>query len=181
VELKHNDLRVPPGPWAPFWSVFSHVLNNALDHGLESDEERRAANKPVPGRMQLSIAATEHEIIVEMSDDGGGIDWELVRKHAAARQLPCRTRAELERALFSDRFSTREHVSQVSGRGVGLGAVEHVVTAMGGRIELESTAGVGTTWRFRFPEAFLTHSQSVPPSRPAANHGGGALAAAKAL
>jgi hypothetical protein len=62
-----------------------------------------------------------------------------------------------------------------------LGAVEHVVTAMGGRIELESTAGVGTTWRFRFTEAFLTHSQSVPPSRPAANHGGGALAAAKAL
>lgn len=181
VELNHNDLRVPPGPWAPFWSVFSHVLNNALDHGLESDEARRSANKPVPGTMALSIATTAQEIIVEMRDDGSGIDWELVRKHAAARQLPCRTRAELERALFSDSFTTREHVSQVSGRGVGLGAVEHVVNAMGGRIELETTPGVGTTWRFRFPEAFLTHSQSVPPSRPAGNHGGGALAAAKAL
>ncbi len=181
VELKHNDLRVPPGPWAPFWSVFSHVLNNAVDHGLESDEERQSANKPVPGAMELSIVATGHEIVVEVRDDGSGIDWDLVREQAAARQLPCRTRADLERALFSDRFTTRDHVSQVSGRGVGLAAVEHVVTAMGGRIELESTRGVGTTWRFRFPEAFLTHSQSVPPSRPANASGGAVIAATKAL
>jgi two-component system chemotaxis sensor kinase CheA len=181
VELQHNDLRVPPGPWAPFWSVFSHVLNNALDHGLESDEERRAAGKPVPGAMELAITSNSHEIIVEMRDDGSGIDWDLVKEHAAARKLPCQTRADLERALFSDRFTTREHVSQMSGRGVGLAAVQHVVTAMGGKIELETTRGVGTTWRFRFPEAFLTHSQSVHPGPPAANPGRGAVASAKSL
>jgi two-component system chemotaxis sensor kinase CheA len=181
VELKHSDLRVPPGPWAPFWSVFSHVLNNAIDHGLESDEERRSAGKAVPGTMDLSIAATSQEIVVEVRDDGTGIDWELVREQAAARKLPNQTRADLERALFSDRFTTREHVSQVSGRGVGLAAVQHVVTAMGGKIELESTRGVGTTWRFRFPEAFLTHSQSVHPAPAATHPGRGAVASAKSL
>jgi two-component system chemotaxis sensor kinase CheA len=185
VELKHNDLRVPAAPWAPFWSVFSHVLNNALDHGLESDEQRRAGGKPVPGSVGLSIGTTGSEIIVEVRDDGSGIDWERVREQAAARKMPHQTRADLERALFTDRFTTRDRVSQVSGRGVGLTAVQHVVTAMGGRIELESTAGAGTTWRFRFPQAALTHFHSVrpsrPPGRPTADVGGGAAAPAESL
>jgi two-component system chemotaxis sensor kinase CheA len=178
-------LRVPAAPWAPFWSIFSHVLNNAVDHGLESDEQRRSSGKPVPGSIELSIGTTGSEIIVEVRDDGGGIDWERVREQAAARKMPHQTRADLERALFTDTFTTRDRVSQVSGRGVGLTAVQHVVNAMGGRIELESERGVGTIWRFRFPEAALTRPRSVRPSRspgrPAAAHGGGAVAPAESL
>jgi chemotaxis protein histidine kinase CheA len=157
--------------------VFSHVLNNALDHGLESDDERRSAGKPMPGNMQLSVTATREEIVVEVRDDGRGIDWELVREHAAARKLPCRDQLDLERALFADRFTTREQVSHTSGRGVGLAAVQHVVAAMGGKIELESTQGAGSTWRFRFAEAFLKRSRSVPPTGPASNPGAGATGA----
>jgi two-component system chemotaxis sensor kinase CheA len=185
VELEHGDLRVPPGPWAPFWSIFAHVLNNAMDHGLESDDERRSSGKPVPGTIGLAVRVSHGEILVEVRDDGSGIDWDRVREQAAARKLPHQTRAELERALFSDRFTTRDHVSQVSGRGVGLAAVQHVVSAMGGKIELESARGAGTTWRFRFPESSLTHTTSVAPprgsTRPAANHEDGVRAPATRL
>jgi signal transduction histidine kinase len=165
VELEHGNLRVPPGPWAPFWSIFAHVLNNAMDHGLESDEQRRAAGKSVPGTIGLAVRLSGGEILVEVRDDGSGIDWERVREQAEARNLPCQTRADLERALFADSFSTRERVSQVSGRGVGLAAVRHVVSAMGGRIELESTLGAGTTWRFHFPESSLTYAHAAASGR----------------
>jgi len=156
VEIQTDDLRVPPGPWAPFWSIFSHVLNNAADHGLESDEERARSGKPLPGTVWLSTKASEREVMIEVRDDGRGIDWAGLKRLAAERGLPHGTRAELEQALFTDGLTLKQKVSEVSGRGVGLGAVRGVVTAMGGKIEIESTEGVGTTWRFRFPARALT-------------------------
>lgn len=174
VHIEHGDLRVPPGPWAPFWNVFSHVLNNAVDHGLEEDEERRLAGKAVPGAIGLSVLVGRGEIVVEVSDDGRGIDWERVRQQAADRHLPCESRADLERALFTDKFTTRDRVSQLSGRGVGLSAVHHVVRAMGGTIEVDSTPGLGTKCRFRFAASSLVQSAaSIPPSAHA-HHGASA-------
>jgi two-component system, chemotaxis family, sensor kinase CheA len=160
VEIRHDDLRLPPGPWAPFWSILSHVLNNAVDHGVESDDERRSAGKPLPARVGLSARVREGEVVIEVTDDGRGIDWERVRELAAQRGLPSKSQRELEQALFSDGFSLKYHVSETSGRGVGLAAVKNVVTAMGGRIELESTQKVGTTWRFHFPLAAIGDSGS---------------------
>jgi two-component system chemotaxis sensor kinase CheA len=164
VEMRHDDLRLPPGPWAPFWSVLSHVLNNAVDHGVESDDERLAAGKPLPSTIWLSTTVVAGDVIIEVRDDGRGIDWERVRSAAAERGLPCQSQADLERALFSDGFSLKNQVSEVSGRGVGLAAVRTVVTAMGGQIELESTPQVGTTWRFRFSLAALSDSGSETES-----------------
>lgn len=160
VEIRHDDLRLPPGPWAPFWSILAHVLNNAVDHGLESDDERRSSGKSVPANFALSAAVRDGEVFVEVKDDGRGIDWERVREHAATRGLPHKTERELEQALFSDGFSLRHQVSETSGRGVGLAAVKNVVTAMGGRIELVSQKSVGTTWRFVFSLAALGDSGS---------------------
>jgi two-component system chemotaxis sensor kinase CheA len=150
VELRHDDLRLPPGPWAPFWSVFSHVLANAMDHGVEADEERRAAGKSVPANVALSARVLGDEIVVEVRDDGRGIDWGRVRSLAAERGLPHQSQQDLERALFTDGFSLKHQVSEISGRGVGLSAVRNIVTAMGGKIEIESKEHVGSTWRFRF-------------------------------
>jgi two-component system, chemotaxis family, sensor kinase CheA len=177
VEMRHDDLRLPPGPWAPFWSVLSHVLNNAVDHGVESDDERLAAGKPLPSTIWLSTTVVAGDVIIEVRDDGRGIDWDRVRSVAAERGLPSQSQVDLERALFSDGFSLKHQVSEVSGRGVGLAAVRTVVTAMGGQIELESTPHVGTTWRFRFSLAALSDSGSesdgtqsgVPPQVPAPN------------
>jgi two-component system chemotaxis sensor kinase CheA len=155
VETSHDNLWVPPGPWAPFWSVLTHVLNNAVDHGVESDEERRSAGKSVPARLWLSIRVLAGEVVIEVRDDGRGIDWERVRSLAVERGLPSQSQADLEQALFSDGFSLKNQVSEVSGRGVGLAAVKNVVSAMGGQIQLESKQHAGTTWRFRFSLATL--------------------------
>jgi signal transduction histidine kinase len=164
VDIDHDDLRVPPGPWAPFWSIFSHVLNNAIDHGIESDEERERAGKSIPAKITLSAKQDDGEIVLEVHDDGRGIDWERVRALAVERGLPSQSQRDLEQALFSDGFSLKYQVSEVSGRGVGLAAVKNVVTAMGGRIELESTLGAGAAWRFRFSLATLLDAGSVDDS-----------------
>jgi signal transduction histidine kinase/HAMP domain-containing protein len=150
VDIKHEDLRLPPGPWAPFWSVLSHVLSNAVDHGLETDDERKAAGKPLPAQIGLSARKVDGEILVEVRDDGRGIDWDRVRSLAEQRELPSRSQQDLEQALFADGFSLKYEVSEISGRGVGLAAVRTVVSAMGGRIEVDSKLRQGTTWRFRF-------------------------------
>jgi two-component system chemotaxis sensor kinase CheA len=155
VVIRHDDLRVPPGPWAPFWSIFSHVTNNAADHGLESDAERRKAGKVIPATVWLSTSVDEGEVVIEVRDDGRGIDWNRVRLLAAERGLPERSQRDLEQALLSEGFSLKYQVSEISGRGVGLAAVRNVVSAMGGKIEVESKPGTGTTWRFRFSLATL--------------------------
>lgn len=160
VEIQHGDLRLPPGPWAPFWSVLAHVVNNAVDHGLESDDERRAAGKSLPATIALLARLREGEVVIEVKDDGRGIDWNRVRELAVARGLPSKSQVDLEQALFSDGFSLRYQVSETSGRGVGLAAVRNVVKAMGGRLELESSKGVGSTWRFIFSLATLGDASS---------------------
>src|SRR6185295_4651551 len=89
--------------------------------------------------------------VVSVSDDGRGIDWRKLAEKAAAAGLPTATRADLEQALFADSISTRDSVSETSGRGVGLGAVRAAVIGLGGSIEVESAAGQGTTFRFGLP------------------------------
>ena len=100
---------------------------------------------------------------IDVEDDGGGIDVDAVRDALRVRgaihveQLALDERELLDQLCLAG-MSTRDEVSEVSGRGVGLAAVKNVVTAMGGRVEVESTLGVGTTWRFRFPLTNLRDS-----------------------
>lgn len=180
VEIRHDNLRVPPGPWAPFWSILSHVLNNAVDHGIEDDEERRLAGKPVPANIWLSSRVQDGTVVIEVKDDGRGIDWERVRALASERGLSSQTQRDLEQALFSDGFSLKYQVSEVSGRGIGLAAVRNVVTAMGGKIELESQHGKGSTWRFRFsPGTLLDAGLADDAEVPGAPAGAGRTPAAR--
>jgi two-component system chemotaxis sensor kinase CheA len=97
-------------------------------------------------------AAVEHgTLILEVTDDGRGIDWEQVAELAAARGLPHRRHADLVRALLSDGFTTRDSATLTSGRGVGLSALRRRVEAMGGVIDVQSVRGSGTRWALRFP------------------------------
>jgi signal transduction histidine kinase len=174
IVIRHDDLRLPPAPWAPFWSVLLHVLNNAVDHGLEPDEERRTAGKSVPGTIWLSASATHEEFTVEVRDDGRGIDWDAVKERARATGLPSTSRADLAQALLADGFTLKSEVTEVSGRGVGLAAVKSVVTAMGGKIEVESQHARGTLWRFRFPARRAldwVSEESNPPAVPPSSNG----------
>lgn len=154
-------LRLPPARWAGFWSVFTHVLRNTLDHGIESSAERVAAGKSPHGHVEISMARTSFGVELTVTDDGRGIRWEKIRDRAAQLGLPHATPLDLEEALYADKVSTQSVASRMSGRGVGMGAVRQVVRECGGRIEVESEAGAGTTFRFQFPMAML--GQPSPP------------------
>jgi two-component system chemotaxis sensor kinase CheA len=151
VSVEHNDLRVPPGRWGEFALILPLILSNAADHGLESDAARLALGKTIPARIRLSTSVAAGQVLVEVSDDGCGIDWERVRLLAKERGLAHDKQEDLERALFSEGFSLKTTISESSGRGVGLSAVREVLERLGGKIELETVPGRGTTWRFRYP------------------------------
>lgn len=163
LEVSPRNLRLPASRWRSIWTSFAHVLRNTFDHGIETREERAAAGKRESARVSIAIAVQEKGIELAVSDDGRGIAWEKIRESALARGLPCTTSAELEEALYADRVSSREEITDISGRGVGMGAVREAVVACGGHISAESVSGEGTTLRLSFPFAMLG-SISAPES-----------------
>ncbi len=166
ARIAPSRLRLPPQRWAPFWSVFGHVVRNAIDHGLEGPDGRVANGKPPTGVIHMSFEERETEVLFRFGDDGAGVDWDRLAIKAAERGLPARTRADLERALYVDSVSTRDEASSTSGRGVGMGAVLACVEARGGRIAVETQRGAGTTWVFRFPIAMLSGDEAPRPVSP---------------
>jgi two-component system, chemotaxis family, sensor kinase CheA len=152
VTIEARALRLPQGSFTELWAALAHVVRNAVDHGFQTADERSAAGKGPKNQVWLrAFEDGERGFVISLGDDGHGVDWEKVAQRASAAGLPTSTPGDLERALFADSISTRDQVSETSGRGVGLGAVRSVVTALGGRIEIESAAGKGTTFRFALP------------------------------
>jgi HAMP domain-containing protein/HPt (histidine-containing phosphotransfer) domain-containing protein len=152
VIIEPGAVRVPFAPFADLWATLTHVVRNAVDHGFQTAAERTAAGKGPNNRLWLRAVDTgEQGFVLSISDDGRGIDWGNLAVKAAAAGLPTATRLDLERALFVDAISTRDQVSETSGRGVGLGAVRGAVLGLGGTIEIESTVGQGTSFRFVLP------------------------------
>ena len=151
VNLDDGSLRTESDLWGPFWSSFVHVVRNAIDHGLEFEEDRISAGKPVNGKLDIQTRISGDSFVVSMKDDGKGIDWRAVQAKAEAKGLPCSTRDDLINALFADGLSTADSVSATSGRGVGLSAIKEVTESMGGSVTVESADGAGTTIEFNFP------------------------------
>ncbi len=139
-----------------------HLLRNAVDHGLETAEERRRAGKDPVGRVSLLAYQRDNTIVVEVADDGRGIDPERMRAAAVAKGLltPDQARELADRdacaLIFSPGFSTAAAVSEVSGRGVGMDIVRRNVERVGGRVDLESEVGRGTTFRLVLPLTLAT-------------------------
>jgi two-component system, chemotaxis family, sensor kinase CheA len=134
-----------------------HVLRNALDHGVEGPEARTAAGKPPSATVVLRAAREGDRVLVEVEDDGGGIDIGRVREVAVARDLLTREAADeiadaaLLDLIFAPGFSTAAQVSSLSGRGVGMDSVRTAVQRLGGRVAIHTRAGEGTTVRFVLP------------------------------
>ncbi|HVV53239.1 MAG TPA: Hpt domain-containing protein, partial [Polyangia bacterium] len=150
VVVEPNDLRLYPESWAAFWSAFTHAIRNAVDHGLESSDERLAARKPATAEIRLASKLVGPDLIIEIRDDGRGVAWDLVRERAIAAGLPHATRDDLVEALFADGVTTRREVSEFSGRGIGMGALRAVCRKMGGTVEIQSEAGRGVCLRFKW-------------------------------
>jgi two-component system chemotaxis sensor kinase CheA len=136
-----------------------HVVRNAIDHGLETPEERLRAGKPPQATISMRAAKVGDSIAVEIEDDGKGVDLERVRRIAAERGLtaggPPITDADTLELLFLPGFSTAATVSTVSGRGVGMDAVRSAVEALGGSVGIETEAGRGTLVTFTLPYSIL--------------------------
>jgi len=118
---------------------------------IVSTNPRSPGKSPQNEVLLRALAQGDRGFVLTISDNGRGIAWEKVARKAALAGLPSSTRADLEEALYADSVSTRDEVSETNGRGVGLGAVRGVVTALGGFIEIESTLGQGTTFRLVLP------------------------------
>ncbi|HEX3851042.1 MAG TPA: ATP-binding protein [Polyangiaceae bacterium] len=153
-------LRLAPARWAPVWSVFSHVLRNTFDHGVETKARRHATSKPPRASVEISLTASKESVELRVADDGRGIDWHAVRERASKLGLPHATQAELEEALYGDGVTTREQATETSGRGLGMGAFRDVVRSCGGTVSIESRLGFGTTITCRFPAQMLEGSRA---------------------
>jgi two-component system sensor histidine kinase and response regulator WspE len=135
----------------------THLLRNAVDHGIESPEQRLLAGKPAQGLIRLRASHQAGLLVLELSDDGNGVDLEKVRRTVVERQLsPAETAAQLSEEelltfLFLPGFSLRDKVTEVSGRGVGLDAVQHMVRELRGAVVLEQTAGEGSRFHLEVP------------------------------
>ena len=135
----------------------THLLRNAIDHGIEGPEQRARSGKHPEGRILVRAAHRSGQVHIEIIDDGAGIDVERVRQKAISRGIISSERAEvmsegeLVNLIFLPGFSTAETVTNVSGRGVGMDVVKTNVERIGGAIEIETRLGRGTTFRIKVP------------------------------
>lgn len=133
----------------------THMLRNAIDHGLEGPQARLAAGKPAEGTVRLVALHRSGRIVIEVSDDGAGINRERVRGIAIERGLvdadAALSEEEVDNLIFLPGFSTASAVSDISGRGVGMDVVRRSIQALGGRISIASTPGRGSTFTLSLP------------------------------
>lgn len=134
-----------------------HLLRNAADHGLESAEIRAQRGKPAVGSIYLDAYQDGNNVVIEVKDDGNGIDVDVVRDKALDRgtitpeQAANMSDKEIMDLLLLPSFSTAKQVTDVSGRGVGLDVVRSKIEALSGEVEVKSKLGSGSTWTIRLP------------------------------
>lgn len=158
LEIEGDKTQVDRDVLEKLEAPLTHLLRNAVDHGIETPEQRRLAGKPEEGVIRLRASHQAGLLVLELSDDGNGVDLEKVRRTIVERQLsPAETAAQLSEEelltfLFLPGFSLRDTVTEVSGRGVGLDAVQHMVRQLRGAVVLEQTAGAGSRFHLEVPQ-----------------------------
>ncbi|MEA5417969.1 hybrid sensor histidine kinase/response regulator [Spirulina sp. CCNP1310] len=139
-----------------------HIIRNAIDHGIESPSDRLAAGKPPTATIRLKGHQTTSNVIIEVSDDGRGLDLEKIKRKAierglhSANELAAMTPAQIYNLIFTPGFSTQTLITEVSGRGVGLDVVQTNVEHLKGSIQVQSTPGQGTTFRIQLGTTLAT-------------------------
>ena len=135
----------------------THMVRNSADHGLESTADRRAAGKPERGRIRLSAYHEGGFIIIQIADDGRGLDTDRIKAKAIAQGLVTEaevdklTEAQIHKFIFAPGFSTAAQITSVSGRGVGMDVVRNNIDQIGGTIDVKSVAGVGLSFTIKIP------------------------------
>ena len=157
LDIRGGQLELDRSVLEKIAAPLEHLLRNAVAHGLEAREVRQARNKPEIGEIALQLEQEGNEIILNFTDDGGGLDLERIRARGVEAGLLSAEEAEaadanrLSELIFTPGFSTAREISQVAGRGVGMDVVKTEVAALGGRVEVLTNAGRGTTFRLYIP------------------------------
>ncbi len=151
-EIEAEEILVDEVRFQPFVKSLVHVFRNAVDHGIESPDERVEAGKDMMGSIQCHVSRSKDSLIVSITDDGRGIDIEAVKEKAQQMgyNMPEADINELM-LIFDDRFSTTEHATDLSGRGIGLSAVKREVDALLGHIDVKTAPNKGTQFIFTVP------------------------------
>ncbi|OZA31100.1 MAG: hybrid sensor histidine kinase/response regulator [Hydrogenophilales bacterium 17-61-9] len=155
LDIQGGDLEIDRSVLEKVTAPLEHLLRNALAHGVETPEARRAAGKIEFGEIVLSARQSGNEMLLTVKDDGAGLNYTRIREKAEAAGLlqpgveP--TETLLAQMIFAAGFTTAETVSQVAGRGVGMDVVKSEIAALGGRIDIASTAGAGTAFHIYLP------------------------------
>lgn len=148
VELDRSVLEKMTGP-------IEHLLRNAITHGLEEGGQRQAAGKPEIGEISLTLSQEGNEVVIEMADDGAGLNFERIRSKAVEQGLLAPDQnpdeATLTDFIFHPGFSTAKELTEIAGRGVGMDVVKAETAQLGGRIEVSSTPGKGARFRIYLP------------------------------
>jgi chemosensory pili system protein ChpA (sensor histidine kinase/response regulator) len=155
LEIRGGQVEIDRSVLEKMGAPLEHLLRNAIAHGLEARETRLAQGKPEIGEITLTLAQEGNEIILSFSDDGAGLDFERIHRRGITAGLIAEDEEidndRLVDLIFMPGVSTATELSQIAGRGIGLDIVKTEVTSLGGRIELVSAPGTGTTFRLYIP------------------------------
>ena len=157
LELSGQDVQIDRNILQIITDALLHLVRNAVSHGLETPEQRQSAGKPAVGHLTLSALTDREDVLIQVRDDGRGINTEAVRKKAVERGLVSAAEAarldeqQVWALLFEPGFSMADKITDISGRGVGLDVVKLALDSLGGQLRVESEMGVGTTFTLVLP------------------------------
>jgi len=157
LSLAGQDVQIDRNVLQLITDALLHIVRNAVSHGLENPEDRRAANKPAVGQLTISALTERDDVLIQVQDDGRGINTEAVRQKAVRKgMLTAEAAAVLDEQqvwalLFEPGFSMADKITDISGRGVGLDVVKLAIDSLGGRLRVHSELGKGTTFTLVLP------------------------------
>lgn len=157
LKIQSSQIKVRLEKYNEFINSLVHVFRNAVDHGIEASAIRQIMQKPEHGTIEVNLALNDDKILVEIEDDGKGVDPIAVAASAIEKGLLTETEAnnlsdkEKMMLIFKEGFSTNDEITDISGRGVGLDAVDYEVKQLGGKLDIESTKGRGTKFKIELP------------------------------
>ncbi|XGC79649.1 ATP-binding protein [Bdellovibrio bacteriovorus] len=150
LKITHGNVMVIPEIYNSLFSTLVHAFRNAVDHGIELPDTRIDNGKPAEGHVEVAIeikpSQAGPQLAIKIIDDGGGIDPVKIREKLAKKMVDTRKKSDQEviQHIFDSQFSTRDQVTEISGRGVGMDAIKYAAEELQGRVWVESTIGVGT-------------------------------------
>lgn len=155
LDISGGQMEVDRGVLEKIAAPLEHLVRNAVAHGIELAQQRARSGKPETGRIQLTLRQETNDLVISISDDGAGLNYAAIRDKAVKLGLVSADQAladaELAQLIFRPGFSTAETITEIAGRGVGMDVVSNEVQALGGRIDVASEPGRGTTFTLRVP------------------------------